>query len=724
TSVGSYAFSKCSSLSNVKLPANLSGISDYTFSDCSALKSITLPNTVTAIGKYTFSGCSALETISIPDSVTSVGSYAFSKCSSLSNVKLPANLSGISDYTFSDCSALKSITLPNTVTDIYKYAFSGCSALETISIPDNVTSIGEYAFSNCSSLSTVNIPQNLTTIGKKAFNYCKTLEEIQFNALALTDFSTSSNIFYNAGKGSNGIDVIFGDNVKKIPAYLFYVSDSLYSPNIISVSIPSSVTSIGNYAFYNCTHIEKIQFNSLSLADFSTSSNVFYNAGKDSNGIDVIFGDNVKKIPAYLFYSSNSKIVSITIPNSVTSIGNYAFNGCTYLEKIHYNAKNIDNLTSNSNLLCYAGTAGNGIEVTFGSDVEKIPYYLLHTDYDANNPKIVSISLPDSLTTIDSEAFSGFNELISLNIPDTITSIGEKAFYNCTSLKNLNIPDSVTHIGNYAFAESCITQTKLTLPKTLETIGEGAFNGWSSLEEIKMPFVGAERGISGTKDAVFGHIFGITDNTENSTFQTFSMGGQNYQIPNTLRKVTVTDETIIPYGAFSGCGFLTDIVIEGSPSTIMSHAFSDYYNLFNVYVKSKTVKYSDTAFKYSEFPTLYGFTGSTTETFANDNSFDFVSIDDMEAETYNISAKTQVIENNIVFNVKTDKTIYDKMVHIAIYDDTQSLSDYIIIPNYDSFNEVNVVFKNRSDISFAKVFLWESPTSITPITEALRININ
>ena len=157
TSIGSYAFYSCSSLTSVTIPNSVTSIGSYTFYGCSSLTSVTIPNSVTSIGSYTFYGCSGLTSVTIGNSVTSIGSYAFDGCSGLTSITIPESVTTIGNYAFSNCSGLTSIAIPNSVTSIGSSAFYRCSRLTSVTIPNSVTSIGSSAFYLCSGLSSVKV---------------------------------------------------------------------------------------------------------------------------------------------------------------------------------------------------------------------------------------------------------------------------------------------------------------------------------------------------------------------------------------------------------------------------------------------------------------------------------------------------------------------------------------------------------------------------------------
>ena len=505
TSIGDRAFYYCSSLTNITIPDSVTSIGQLAFYNCSSLISITIPDSVTSIGFYAFYGCSSLTGIwvdsdntaycsddcgvlynkskttliqapakgfsgayTIPDSVTSIGAYAFSYCSSLTSITIPDSVTAIPDYAFQWCSSLTSITIPDSVTSIGYYAFRDCSSLTSITMPDSVTSIGSSAFSYCSSLTSITIPDSVTRIGYKAFYDCDNLisitlpdsvtsigDEAFYDCSSLTCItipesvtSIGSSAFYGC---SSLTSVTIPDSVTAIPDYAFYNCDSLTSitigngvtsigsyafqgcSNLTSITIPDSVTSIGYSAFYNCSSLNAVYITDIAAwcnISFSGSSSNPLNYGKILylNGelvTNLVIPDSVTSIPDYAFYNCSS-LTSITLPDSVTSIGDYAFRECRSL---------------------------------------------------------TSITIPDSVTSIGKYAFYNCSSLTIITIPDSVTSIGSDAFEFCRSLTSITIPDGVTAIPDYAFF-FCNSLTSITIPDSVTSIGKYAFYGCSSLQDI------------------------------------------------------------------------------------------------------------------------------------------------------------------------------------------------------------------------------------------------
>ena len=294
TSIGSSAFSWCDSLISLTISNSVTSIGSSAFSWCKSLISLTIPNSVTFIGNSSFAGCSRLTTLTIPDTVTSIGDSAFLSCSSLTSLTIPDSVTTIGDSAFSGCSSLTTLTIPDSVTSIGDRAFSGCSSLTSLTIPDSVTSIGDGAFYDCSSLTWLTIPDSVTSIGDNAFIGCTsltsltipdsvtTIEANPFRGLTL-QLDNQSPHFYVED------NVLFTADKKRLIAYCSTQT---------SYSIPTSVTSIGDSAFWDCSSLT-----SLTIPNSVTS-----------------IGDS-----AFQFCSS---LTSLTIPDSVTSMGQGALYYC------------------------------------------------------------------------------------------------------------------------------------------------------------------------------------------------------------------------------------------------------------------------------------------------------------------------------------------------------------------------------------------------------------
>ena len=261
--------------------------------------------TVTAIGNEAFRNCSSLTSVTIPNSVTSIGSYAFEGCYRLSSVSIPNSVTSIGAYVFEGCSSLTSVTIPNSVTSIGYCAFRSCSSLTSVTIPNSVTSIGGWAFEKCSSLTSVTIPNSVISIGQGAFQDCSSLTSVTI---------------------SNSVTTIWFSTFRDCSS-------------LSSVTIPNSVISIDQSAFSGCSKLETIYVDPAN-EEFSSIDGILYN--KDASTLlccpggktTVTIPNSVTSIGKSAF-SDCSGLSSVTIPNSVTSIGSYAFSWCQNLKTIY-----------------------------------------------------------------------------------------------------------------------------------------------------------------------------------------------------------------------------------------------------------------------------------------------------------------------------------------------------------------------------------------------------
>ena len=616
--IGANAFYNCTSLASVIIPASVRSMGDNVFYNCASLTSITveeenisyksidgvlytkdvatliqypaskttkvfaIPDSVTSLSAYAFYNCDGLESVVIPDSVTIMPKGIFFGCDNLISMTVPfvgeakdgtgnthfGYIFGASSYTYNNDyvpSSLKEVIITEDSSIDYG-AFSNCKSLTSVTIGDSVTIIGQSAFSNCESLTSVTIGDSVISIGEYAFNGCPNIK-----SLNITDIASWCNVSF----GNSSANPLYYDNAKElylngnlvtklvIPDNVTTISESAFSncKSITSVTIPDSITSIGETAFNACSNIK-----SVNITDIASWCNISF-GNRSAN-------------PLYYaneLYLNGNLVTQLVIPDSVTSIGNYAFSGCTSLTSI----KISDSVTSIGNYAFYS--CDNLTSVTIGEGITSI----------GNNvfsycTSLTSITIPNSVTSIGEDAFS-FCGITSITIPNSVTSIGEDAFWACTSLESLTIPDSVTSIGEDAL-HGCTSLKTLVIGNGVTSIPSAILWGCSNLESLTIPFVGGSaRATTSSRTTLFGYIFGISSYTGGvSTAQSYSSGWVEYYIPSNLENVTVTGGRIL-YGAFSMCNSLKSITIGEKVESIEDRAFFECSSITEINFNAKEI---------------------------------------------------------------------------------------------------------------------------------------
>ncbi|MCH5241143.1 MAG: leucine-rich repeat protein [Muribaculaceae bacterium] len=465
------------------------------------------------------------------------------------------SVTSIGSNAFSFCQSLVTINLPDSLTSIGNGTFYECISLTSIEIPNSVISIEFDAFSFCQALVTINLPDSLTYIGDNAFRGCYSIITIDLpdslTSIGETIFSGCSSLeTINVGKDNlyfsslNG--VLFNKDMTSLILYPQGKKGSEYT-------VPESVISIANYAFSNCSSLISID-----LPDSLTSigETTFYgyysletiNVGQDNlyfSSLDgVLFN---KDMTSLILYPQGKRGSEYTIPESVISIANYAFSTCRSLISIDLP----DSLTSIGD---YAfSNCGGLVSIELPDSLTSIGDWAFNLCQN-----LVSINLPNSLTSIGAGAFNWCENLVSIDLPDSLTSIGDYAFSKCSSLVSINLPDSLTSIGNYAFTR-CENLVSIVFPNSLTSIGDATLYECVSLESIKLP-----NSLTSIGNSVFVACVSL----------------QSIDLPDSV--------TSIGKEAFYQCG-LESIELPASLNSIGEMAFGLCFSLKEVICKSSVV---------------------------------------------------------------------------------------------------------------------------------------
>ena len=567
TEIGDEAFEECKAVT-ISIPDTITHIGNWAFHGCSGLTSITIPNSVTSIGKSAFHGCSGLTSITIPNSVTSIGKSAFHGCSGLTSITIPESVTSIGNGAFWGCSGLTSIVVEegNSTYD----SRDNCNAIiettnntlirgyQNTTIPNSVTSIGDRAFSGCSGLTSITIPNSVTSIGEGAFSGCSGLTSI-------TIPNSVTSIGKEAFLGCSGLT---------------------------SITIPNSVTSIGEEAFSGCSGLTSIVVK---------EGNSTYDSRDNCNAI---------------IETTNNTLIrgcqNTTIPNSVTSIGSYAFFHCHSLRFITI-PKSVTSIGDNAFCSCF-----NLMSITVLSEDVMIGNKVFeYTQWWENQPdgfvylgKILlgykgsrsdvqsAVDIKEGTTSIAAYAFT-YCRVPAVNLPKSLKCIGGNAFRDCSRLTSISIPSSMTRIGDNIFSsyylktliltadsikeycKSGINEqleksytgsriikikneevTEVVIPDTVTSILPYAFARIPSITSVKIP-----NSVTTIEDSAFKNCKALTSITIPDSVTT--IGAYALKDCDTLTSITIPySVTTIGKGALGGCDKLDTIIIENTPDNI------------------------------------------------------------------------------------------------------------------------------------------------------------
>ena len=304
--IGIYAFSYCSRLTSLTLPAGITEIGSDAFYGCDGLTSLTLPAGITSIGSFAFCNCSGLTSLTLPAGITSIGSFAFEHCSGLTSLTLPAGITSIGDGAFGGCSGLTNLTLPAGITEIGYSAFYGCSGLTSLTLPDGITSIGNATFQGCSGLTSLTLPDGITSIGDHTFWGCSGLTSLTLPA-----------------------------GITKIGGGAFWGCSGL-----TSLTLPDGITMIGTSAFYGCSGLT-----SLTLPDGITEIVSFAFYGCSGLTSIYVYAEKVPNIDSHVFEGIDAKKCTVYVPMGTYDDYRHSIFGYYFENIVEFKATGIDKTT-------------------------------------------------------------------------------------------------------------------------------------------------------------------------------------------------------------------------------------------------------------------------------------------------------------------------------------------------------------------------------------------
>ncbi len=519
-----------SSVTHEEIEYSVTSIGDEAFQISPSLTSVTIGNSVASIGIAAFSMCDNLASITIPQTITSIHHTAFVACRNLTEMIVETgnptydsreNCNAIIETaTNTLISGCKNTIIPNTVTSIGQEAFKTCYGLTNVTIPNSVTCISDYAFNYCFELTEI-ICESATppNIGEWPFNNNATDRKIYVPAESVEDYKKAEGwnayadviIPYNFEQNNNNkITYITNDGeivTPKNDAFNVNITSNIYENGLGTITFDGNVSTIGDDAFYKC-------YNLMSITIPNTVTSIGEQAFSFCGITSIAIPNSVTDIESACFYSCES-LESITIGKSVENIDGSMFSGCENLASITVDADN-EKYDSRDNCNAIIETATNtlvvgGKNTVFHNTVTSIGIEAFNNRYN-----ITSITIPKTITNIHHTSFVGCRNLTEMIveagnptydsrdncnaiietatntlisgckntiIPNTVASIGEKAFARCYDMTSINIPNSVTSIGAQAFFH-CSTLTSINIPNSVTSIDDRAFDYCRELTEI------------------------------------------------------------------------------------------------------------------------------------------------------------------------------------------------------------------------------------------------
>ena len=545
-------------IKHIIINEGVSNIGAYVFEGLDRLESISLPGTITKIGEGAFINCIKIECIKIPGSVKSIEKYAFKSCEKIISMTIPKGITSIEDQTFFSCKKLISVDIPNSVKSIGTNAFSFCESITEIHIPENLAFIEKEAFSFCKKLTAITIPSGVTKIGEKVFDFSG-LNSISVNSANSRYFSVNDRALCCTDTllfvlGSD--DFTIPEGITFIGRYAFNIINLLEYNEISSVTLPNSITSIGDFAFINCRNISYMNIP-------ESVTNIGEGAFRGCAGLKTItLPPNLETINSKTFYLCE-QLESVIIPKSVRYIGDYVFFN-TVIKSI--DIQNSDIQLGNS---CFGGS--NEIKLFI---FDKKSKYLFKDGLLSVADTLLfclrsttgSVSIPGNIKYIEENAFQDCEFITSVSIPNGVTHINKDAFRSCRRLTSIVIPNSVIFIGEGAFA-SCHYLNSVVLPENLKEIKIGTFFNCFSLLSINLP-----KNLKTIKDYAFQYSGLVSVVLPNSLD---SIQSKAFYSCEKLTSITIPENiNYVSFEVFDKCPKLKTVVNLGTiPQNIDKDAF-------------------------------------------------------------------------------------------------------------------------------------------------------
>ena len=476
-------------LTSITLSNCVVGIDEGAFSG-QCLVEITIPDSVSFIGASGFSRCRNMEYIYLNDSLEQIGNRTFFNCDRLKSIYIPSGLSSIPTRAFEACYSLNNIIIPSNVKSVGGYAFYGCDSLSEVTINEGVESIASYAFYQCGALTRIVLPSTITNIGDLVNAGGSAIKNWECTLKSLNPPTIQPYVPFTTTLGTNGtfsdasiINVpcqAFGayyenedyshwknilrpygecsDSARWVNSGNICVGGKLYSQQVLEYKkdnewIKTDIHQITGSSIGTCSYkatIYTVENDTIAIeCNNSTILKKYEISSYNIKGVEI--GDCTESIGDGVFYDSNGKynsITSVTMPNSLVTIGNAAFANCS----------NITAIAIPNSVTTLGENAFSGCQ------------------------SITSLTISNNITSIPKDAFSGCENLTNVDIPQSVINIGDSAFGYCSGLTSVNIKEGITSIGARAFFSTPLME--VVLPSTVNYLGHNSFHNVTSSVKI------------------------------------------------------------------------------------------------------------------------------------------------------------------------------------------------------------------------------------------------
>lgn len=504
------------------------------------------------LDSYALYGCNEMTSLVIPDCVHQMGASVFKDCSALGKVHLPENLECISSNAFRSCSSLSSISIPPSVGMIDQYAFSECDQLSSLSWHEgNLKTLKNHVFRNCNALKDIVVPFGVEEIGHNIFLGCHSLTNAvipnSVTNIGIYAFSYCNNLqsltlpFIGSHRGNN-------NTAESVFGHIFGMSSYEGLTKVVQTYADSSTITR-----YIPVSLKKVEITDESIVAKGAFDNCY-------SLEEIIINEGVKSIGEWAFNAC--PLIEMTIPNTVTNMGYGVFGYCDKLQSL---------------TLPFVGVE-RGAKDTEGAIFGRI--------------------------------FSGGNFAGAMPVVfryDSTNTAKTKTHYLPKTLKSVFITDET--IIPYGAFQNCSNLTSVVIGNSVTNIAKGAFSGCSGLESMTLPFIGKERGNSGTDESVFGYIFGKDPapgliQLRQSLSSAANLWTTNY-VSSSLSNITITDESVVGYGAFFACNILTNVSLNVGVESVDGYSFRNCTGLKNVTIPSGVRTLYVAAFRGSGLETVF-----------------------------------------------------------------------------------------------------------------------